>query len=136
MKIDTVCIIDDDPIFVYGTEVLLNYNRSFCSSVIVYEDGEEALENLTLMVNKEERLPEVIFLDLDMPIMDGWAFLDNFIKLSLENNPRVYIVSSSINKWDIEKSYTYDIVKDFITKPLSHSILVDLFKTMKIEEAV
>lgn len=50
MKIDTVCIIDDDPIFVYGTKILLNYNSCFGSSVIVHEDGQEALENLTSMV--------------------------------------------------------------------------------------
>lgn len=134
MKIDTICIIDDDPIFVYGTKVLLNYNCSFCSSVLVHEDGQEALENLTTMFNRGEQLPDVIFLDLNMPIMDGWEFLDEFVKLPLENTPRVYIVSSSIDSRDIEKAYTYDIVKDFIVKPLSDTILIDLFKTIEQED--
>lgn len=133
MKNDRVCIIDDDPIFVYGTKVLLSYNCSFCSSVSVYEDGEEALENLTLIANRKEKLPDVIFLDLNMPIMDGWKFLDAFVKLPLEKVPRVYIVTSSIDKRDIEKAHSYDIVKDFIVKPLSDSILVDLLKTIERE---
>jgi len=70
-----------------------------------------------------------------MPIMDGWEFLDEFIKLSLENKPRVYIVSSSIDNQDIERAHNNDIVKDFIIKPLSDSILVDLFKTIETEGA-
>tara|TARA_R110002050_G_scaffold173352_1_gene305516 strand:- start:33521 stop:33931 length:411 start_codon:yes stop_codon:yes gene_type:complete len=135
MMIETVCIIDDDPIFVYGTKVLLNYNSSFCSSVIVHEDGMEALENLTAMVKGGEQLPDLIFLDLNMPIMDGWEFLDEFVKLPIKRKPRVYIVSSSIDKQDIEKANTYDIVKDFIVKPLSESILLDLFKTIETEGA-
>ena len=132
-KIKTACIIDDDPIFVYGTKILLNYNSFFGSSVIVYEDGKEALDNLTSIVKCNGKLPQVIFLDLNMPIMDGWEFLDEFVKLPMEEKPRVYIVSSSIDKQDIEKAHTYDIVKDFIEKPLSDSILSDLFKTIETE---
>ncbi|WP_223170262.1 response regulator [Maribacter aquimaris] len=136
MKIETVCIIDDDPIFVYGTKVLLNHNCSFCTTVIVHENGQEALEDLTSMINKGEQLPDVIFLDLNMPVMDGWEFLDEFVKLPLENIPRLYIVSSSIDQRDIEKAHTYTIVKDFIVKPLSDAVLSDLFKTIEQEDAV
>ena len=47
MKIDTVCIIDDDPICVYGTKILLNHNNFVSADILVYEDGDEALTNLT-----------------------------------------------------------------------------------------
>jgi len=133
MKIETVCIIDDDPIFVYGTKILLNYNSSFSSSVIVYENGKEALEDFTAVVKCGEKLPDVIFLDLNMPIMNGWEFLDEFTKLPIKNKPKVYIVSFSIDQQDVQKSQTYDIVKDFIEKPLSYTILTDLFKTIETE---
>ncbi|WP_246200107.1 response regulator [Maribacter luteus] len=69
-----------------------------------------------------EQLPDVIFLDLNMPIMDGWEFSYEFVKLPLENIPRINIVSSSIDSRDIGKANTYDIVKVFIVKPLSDGV--------------
>ncbi|MDP5229940.1 MAG: response regulator [Cellulophaga sp.] len=131
MKIERVCIIDDDPIFVYGTKILLNHNSSFGSSVIVYENGKEALDDLTALVKSEEKLPDVIFLDLNMPTMDGWEFLDEFIKLSFKNRPKIFIVSSSIDQKDIKKARSYEIVQDFIAKPLSNTLMATIFKALE-----
>ncbi|WP_047416566.1 two-component system response regulator [Cellulophaga sp. Hel_I_12] len=130
MKIETVCIIDDDPIFVYGTKILLNHNSWFGSSVLVYENGQEALDDLTALVKSEEKLPDVIFLDLNMPTMDGWEFLDEFVKLPIKNRPKVFIVSSSIDQKDIQKALSYAIVEDFIAKPLSNTLMANIFKAI------
>ncbi len=119
MKLNTVCIIDDDPIFVYGTKVLLNYNSSFCSNIIVYENGKEALDDLRFMLKNNTELPEVIFLDLNMPVMNGWEFLDELKKMDLPKRIGVYIVSSYVDPMDEEKSRDYDMVIDFISKPLT-----------------
>jgi CheY-like chemotaxis protein len=133
MRVDKVCIIDDDPIFVYGTKVILNYNRSFCSNIMVYENGEEALENLVNELKNKERLPEVIFLDLNVPIMDGWEFLDNFCKIpDIEFKTSIYILSSSINPDDINKSKKYSIVKDFIQKPLTEAKFNKLLESVEL----
>ncbi|MBU2997006.1 response regulator [Cellulophaga baltica] len=133
MRVDKVCIIDDDPIFVYGTKVILNYNRSFCSNIMVYENGEEALEDLVNELKNEEKLPEVIFLDLNMPIMDGWGFLDNFCKIpNIESQTSIYILSSSINPDDINKSKNYSIVKDFIQKPLTDAKFTKLLEGIEV----
>lgn len=129
MKLNTVCIIDDDPIFVYGTKVLLNYNSSFCSNIIVFENGEEALDDLKFMAKTNKELPEIIFLDLNMPIMNGWEFLDELKKLDLKKKIGVYIVSSSLDKMDEEKSREYDMVIDFISKPLTTNKLQQLLVT-------
>tara|TARA_R110002051_G_scaffold4731_9_gene26266 strand:+ start:2170 stop:2574 length:405 start_codon:yes stop_codon:yes gene_type:complete len=126
MKIDSVCIIDDDPIFVYGTKVLLNYNRSFCSNILVYENGKEALDDLRFMMKSKIEFPEVIFLDLNMPIMNGWDFLDEFIKLDTQEKVRVYVVSSSINEMDKQRALKYNIVVDFISKPFTAAKLEQL----------
>tara|TARA_R110002051_G_scaffold181460_1_gene250950 strand:+ start:21734 stop:22150 length:417 start_codon:yes stop_codon:yes gene_type:complete len=134
MKIETVCIIDDDPIFVYGTKILLNHNSWFGSSVLVYENGKEALDDLTALVKSEEKLPDVIFLDLNMPTMDGWEFLDEFIQLPIQNRPKVFIVSSSIDQKDIQKAHSYAIVQDFIEKPLSHQVMDTIFKALEGED--
>jgi CheY-like chemotaxis protein len=126
MKLKTACIIDDDPIFVYGTKVLLNYNSSFCSNIIVFENGKEALDDLRFMLNTNKELPEVIFLDLNMPIMNGWEFLDELKTMNLKKKIGVYIVSSSIDRMDEEKSRNYDMVIDFISKPLTTNKLQQL----------
>lgn len=134
MKIDTVCIIDDDPICVYGTKVLLNHNNFVGSNILVYEDGYEALVNLTSLLNTGQPLPEIIFLDLNMPVMNGWEFLDEFNKLSFTNKPKVYIVSSQFDLQEIEKGKSYDFVRDFISKPLIESKLASIFQNGIIKD--
>jgi len=119
MTINTICIIDDDPIFVFGSKILLR-NNSFASDYLVCQNGKEALDVITPLIESEESLPEVIFLDLNMPIMDGWEFLDEFGKLSEENNIRIYILSSSIDSIDSDKGREYPVVRKHLTKPLAH----------------
>jgi CheY-like chemotaxis protein len=131
MKYETVCIIDDDPICVYGTKVLLNHNNFLGSSILVYEDGYEALVNLTAIVKSGKKLPDVILLDLNMPVMNGWQFLDEFVKIVFAVKPRVYIVSSHFNDEVIEKGKTYEIVIDFISKPLLSKDLNEIFEGVK-----
>ena len=118
MTINTICIIDDDPIFVFGSKILLR-NNSFASDYLVCQNGKEALDVITPLIESEDKLPEVIFLDLNMPIMDGWEFLDEFGKISREREIRIYILSSSVDSRDIERAKKYDMVNGFIAKPLT-----------------
>tara|TARA_R110002074_G_scaffold393815_1_gene580710 strand:- start:10891 stop:11331 length:441 start_codon:yes stop_codon:yes gene_type:complete len=131
MKSKTICIIDDDPICVYGTKVLLNHNNFFGSNILVYEDGYEALVNLTAMVVSGKSLPDIILLDLNMPVMNGWEFLDEFVKLPLANKPQVFIVSSHFDLSQINKGNSYGIVSDYISKPLLGADLADLLQKDK-----
>ena len=128
MKSKTICIIDDDPICVYGTRVLLNHNNYFGSNILVYEDGYEALVNLSALVISGKSLPDVILLDLNMPVMNGWEFLDEFVKLPLEIKPQIFIVSSHFELSQINKGNSYGIVSDYISKPLLGADLADLFQ--------
>ena len=132
MKVDTVCIIDDDPICVYGTKILLNHNNFVSANILVYEDGEEALINLTSQLLNRQRMPDIILLDLNMPIMNGWEFLDKFQKLTFTNKPQVFIVSSHFDKNAIEKGRSYELVRDFISKPLIAKNLNDIISMSKI----
>ncbi len=131
MKINTAFIIDDDPIFVFGSKVLLKKN-GFASNIVVFQNGKEALEKIVELLQSQGVLPEVIFLDLNMPIMDGWEFLEAFGKLSGVEHIRLYILSSSIDSRDMERAKQYDIVTDFIAKPLTDGRISKLQNSIEV----
>tara|TARA_B100000795_G_scaffold75207_2_gene53455 strand:- start:25773 stop:26171 length:399 start_codon:yes stop_codon:yes gene_type:complete len=125
-RFDRACIIDDDHIYVYGAKRAL-LKTNFCNEVVVYSNGLEALAQLKLMQETHEKLPEIIFLDINMPILDGWQFLDEFLYLESSKKPIIYIVTSSENPVDIEKADQYDMKKNYIVKPISVKKLTSLF---------
>ncbi|MEO0405504.1 MAG: response regulator, partial [Bacteroidota bacterium] len=69
-QIETACIIDDDQMYVFGTKRVMSM-VNFCKEVIVYEHGLAAIKGLQERILKSESLPDVILLDLNMPVMDG-----------------------------------------------------------------
>lgn len=123
-KIQTCCIIDDDPIFIYGTRRIMK-EVNFCEDLLVYSNGQEALDGLTKIINLGQNVPQVIFLDLNMPIMNGWEFLDEFIKLPSNNFEKItiYIISSSVDPRDLERVKNYNVVSNYILKPITPSDL-------------
>lgn len=84
------------------------------------------LEKLDALAN--EILPDIIFLDIDMPLMDGFQFLDEFETLSAKTKAkcRIVMLTSSINPQDMDKSIGYSYVKSYLNKPLSHENLINL----------
>ncbi|MDT0687815.1 response regulator [Autumnicola psychrophila] len=117
-KIDIACIIDDDPIFVFGAKKIMQFS-DFCNSFMVYHNGEEAINGLKSIIIAKEKLPDIILLDLNMPIMDGWQFLDEFTQIPAENEITIYIVTSSINPEDINRAKSYNRVSNYLVKPIS-----------------
>ncbi|MET6991761.1 hypothetical protein [Sediminicola arcticus] len=69
------------------------------------------------MLKAKKSLPEVIFLDLNMPVIDGWEFLDEFAKLDIPEKIDIYVVGSSLDIRDKEKLKEYDMVINMISKP-------------------
>jgi CheY-like chemotaxis protein len=112
-----VCIIDDDPIYLMIAKRLISLNQ-FSVVIFDYRDGNEAYLALKQMHDQGEKMPDVIFLDINMPIWDGWDFLDEIAKLEFQHTFEVYIVSSSTSPHDREKAESYPLVKRFLTKPL------------------
>lgn len=123
------CIIDDDPIFVYGTKKVMK-EVDFCSDVIVYNNGQDAINGLRNLVEEKKELPSLIFLDLNMPVMDGWEFLDDFITIPNNNIEKVhvYVISSSIDANDFIRARNYEVVNNYILKPITPEDLVAVLK--------
>ncbi|MBB6001856.1 response regulator [Arcicella rosea] len=125
-KIDIACIIDDDPIFVFGTKRIMQI-ANFCNGFLVFHNGKEAYDNLRAIILAGEKLPDLILLDLNMPIWDGWQFLDEFIQIPIEKPITIYIVTSSIDPEDIKRAKSYEIVSNYLVKPIK---MDDLKKLM------
>jgi CheY-like chemotaxis protein len=130
-KIKLACIIDDDNIYVNLVRKIIE-TKKLCDHLLIFKDGKEGIDYFeTLLENFEEKnIPEVILLDLNMPIMDGWEFLERFTKIKnkFNNHITLYVVSSSINATDIDKAKSLSTVENYLVKPVRINELEAVFK--------
>lgn len=123
--IRTVMLIDDDPVSNKICQLFLR-KHGWSVEVTAFEDPLQALQTLHDATGKELLgIPDVILLDVGMPVYDGWDFLDEYEKLPRERMSQtlLYMLSSSINPPDIQKAGNYWAVKSYITKPLTFEAL-------------
>ncbi len=125
-----VFIIDDDPIHQRIAQIMISKQNLF-DEFFGYTEAQKALDILQKNIENEDTLPDIILLDLNMPVIDGWDFLETFEILNKEfkKNIRVFIVSSSVDEKDLLRSKLYASVKGFISKPLSSDIIRSLKET-------
>lgn len=123
----TLTLIDDDNIFVFLTKKAIE-KTNLIGQIKIFDNGLDALNFLKENKYQEEILPEIIFLDLNMPIMDGWQFLDEYTQLypSLGKMITIYICSSSISPEDISRAKAINEVADYIIKPISKTKLIEV----------
>jgi CheY-like chemotaxis protein len=128
--VKNIYFIDDDPTFVYLTRRMLSSSRAGFESK-EFTDGELAIDHLRTICDRPDLLPDIIFLDLSMPVMDGWEFLEEYSQLrnKLSKKISLFIVSSSISPEEVERSKTYSAVTDFLIKPLKAGKIEELLAT-------
>lgn len=119
-----VFIIDDDSIHQRIAQIMIEKHRLF-DEYKSYTEAEQALNYLRANLSDGGALPDVILLDLNMPVVDGWDFLEVFETFAqdLQKQIRIFIVTSSVDEKDKLRAQEYSTVKGFISKPLSPDII-------------
>jgi len=124
-----ICLIDDDRIYQFTAKKILE-STGLTKDIKAFYNGEDAISFLKDQMSETESFPDIIFLDINMPVMDGWQFLDAFDSLqrSLPKPVTIYMVSSSVDDYDIRKSKEYTTVTDYIIKPINKERFQQLIK--------
>ncbi|MBL86235.1 MAG: response regulator [Winogradskyella sp.] len=125
-----ICIVDDDNIYQFAMGRILKSMEDVPKQIITFSDGEEAIEYFEKQINTQSSLPDVLLLDINMPIMDGFQFLEAYNKLKSKIKQRIaiYMISSSVDPVDIETANKFDCIIDYVTKPLKSAVLKDIIK--------
>lgn len=126
MKKTNFIIIDDDDIFLKLGKMYLELGNC-TSSVTLYNDATIALDIITGMLEHIDK-KLVVFLDLNMPILNGFGFLDLIQQVpnAFDEKLSVYIMTSSLNDDDLERAKNYPIVKKYLSKPMTKDMVNEI----------
>lgn len=115
-----VALVDDDSIFQF-TATRLIQSAKLAGQILQFENGGSAIDYLKQHASDAEKLPDHLFLDINMPLVDGWMFLEDFVQLEgkLAKEIKIYMVSSSIDPRDMNRAKEYKEVREFVVKPVS-----------------
>ena len=127
--VNTILFIDDDKVTnFYNRKIVKKYQK--VKNVISVDSGKSALEYLINTETKGTIIPDLIFLDINMPGMSGWEFIEEYKKIDpkITKNIKVILLTTSSNNEDYERSKRIEIIDGFINKPLSVSLLTEIVK--------
>jgi CheY-like chemotaxis protein len=130
--LNQILCIDDDLITLMLCKKVIS-KTLFSKEIITMQNGEQAIAYFNQIKNNAANdqvliQPQLIFLDLNMPVMGGWEFLDYFLEPEylIFNTIKVVILSSTIDPKEFERSKKYPMVIDFLPKPISKAMLEHL----------
>jgi CheY-like chemotaxis protein len=124
-KLGEVYVVDDDQVYTFLLRRQVG-KMDFCTSLRFFNHGGEALDALENLRDKPEHLPDLILLDINMPICNGWEFLDGFTGLSLKKAIPVDIISSSVTPDEHKRATRHPNVGDFYSKPVTVETLTEI----------
>jgi len=126
-KINTVCIVDDDDIFQLTASHMLK-KTDLVNKIIVFSNGLKAINFLKAEMGSQENIPDILFLDINMPVMDGWEFLEEYLHIRpmLPKTVVIYMVSSSVDKRDVLRAKNISALSGYLIKPISSKNIMEV----------
>jgi CheY-like chemotaxis protein len=126
-----ISIVDDDEVHQFTTTRTIQTSGVACE-VLTFSDGEEAIDFLTTTSEDPDKLPDIIFLDINMPIMDGWQFLEAYIAIKPKMGKKItiYMISSSVDPADTERAKAISELSDYIVKPITPERFKELLNSL------
>lgn len=123
-----IAIIDDDEVFHLIVKKQLEMKNLVCD-VLKFYNGEEAASFFKENADKGSEMPELVMLDVNMPVKDGWGFLEEYGSLPQEirNGIKIYMVTSSVIQSDIDRANNNGNVEEFVSKPITNEKLEEIF---------
>lgn len=124
-------VIDDDDINIFIIKKIVE-KTGFEINMVAKSNGLQAIDYIKETIAEHKPLPHLVLIDINMPVMNGWEFVEAYQTLNIEEIVDLYILSSSVYENDIEKTKSYQSVKGFISKPLSIERLKELITAIEI----
>lgn len=124
----SIMIVDNDQVnsFVLKNIITRNYSEA---EIGLYPDGADALEELQSLNTAGDSFPDVILLDIYMPIVSGFEFLERYVKDYAHKTSNIFVMSNSLSKEDQQRANMYSVVRGFITKPLIYNNIQFIIET-------
>ena len=130
--LDKILCVDDDPITLMLCRKVVE-RVEFAKEIITVNNGEEAIQYFDTLYEEKKNnsdivYPKLVLLDLNMPVLDGWEFLESYMTKDYQNIfdlTRFIVLSSSIDPYDINRAKTYPVI-GFLSKPVTKEMLENL----------
>ena len=126
-KTPIIALVDDDKVFqITASRTIMA--AQLTDKILQFENGEDALIFLKDHAGDSETLPDYIFLDINMPFVDGWMFLEDYslFKTNLSKKILIYMVSSSIDPRDVDRAKQNENIREYIIKPVTREKFIEL----------
>ncbi|SKC58895.1 response regulator [Ohtaekwangia koreensis] len=126
-KTPIIALVDDDKVFqITASRTIMA--AQLTDKILQFENGEDALIFLKHHAGDSETLPDYIFLDINMPFVDGWMFLEDYslFKTNLSKKILIYMVSSSIDPRDVDRAKQNENIREYIIKPVTREKFIEL----------
>lgn len=124
-KVSTICIINDDDIFTFILKKSIT-KLNICDEVISFINGDEAIKEFE---KPNSSIPNIILLDINMPVLNGWDFLTEFVKINIPFKVDIYLISAHISNEDLIKAKNQKEITGILTDPTDNKILIEIVET-------